>query len=46
VPLLKGGENYHIHLKIAALMDQRAVAAAEAAIRKLAVTPPVIQKTP
>lgn len=46
VPLLKGGENYHIHLKIAALMDQRAVAAAEAAIRKLTVTPPVIQKTP
>lgn len=46
VPLLKGGEDYHIHLKIAALPDAKAVSDAEKSIHALAVRPPVIQKTP
>ena len=46
VPVLQGGGSYHIHLAISALTTSAAVAEAGAAIRKLAVSEPVLQKTP
>jgi hypothetical protein len=46
VPLLKAGEDYHIHLAIRALTSKAEVDSAAAAIAKLAPPDPVIQKTP
>jgi hypothetical protein len=46
VPKLKGGESYRVHLAIAALTGKAEVAQAAAAIAALAVSPPVISKTP
>jgi hypothetical protein len=46
VPLLKGGQSYHIHLTVSALMSGAEVSQAAQAIRRLAPSPPVVQKTP
>jgi hypothetical protein len=46
VPKLQGGESYKVHLAIAALTSAAEVAKASAAIQALAVSPPVIVKTP
>ena len=46
VPKLQGGESYQVHLAITALTSQAEVAKAAAAIQALAVSPPVIVKTP
>jgi hypothetical protein len=46
VPKLKGGESYHVHLAIAALTSKAEVAEAATAIKALAMSPPVISKTP
>ncbi len=46
VPKLQGGESYRVHLAITALTSKAEVAGAAAAIKALAVAPPVISKTP
>ena len=46
VPKLQGGESYQVHLAIAALTRRAEVDKAAAAIQALAVSPPVIVKTP
>jgi hypothetical protein len=46
VPKLQGGESHRVHLAITALTSKAEVAQATAAIKALAVAPPVISKTP
>jgi Domain of unknown function (DUF4432) len=46
VPVLKGGESYHIHLAISALTSKAEVSAAEGAIKKLQTGETLVQKTP
>jgi len=46
VPVLKGGENYRVHLEISALTSKAEVAQAASTIQALATSPPVISKTP
>jgi hypothetical protein len=46
VPKLEGGESYRIHLAIAALTTKDEVSHAEAAIKALETSKPVIRKTP